>query len=379
VIPLAVPNLSGNEAKYLQECIESTFVSSVGPFVNRFEEKVASLTGAKKGVATSSGTTGLHIALLSAGVKPGDLVIIPSFTFIASANAVAHCGAEPWLFDVDETWTLNAELLKEQLQSLTQRQDGKLIHQPSGKTVAAIMPVHTLGTPCDMDSITKVAKDYQIPVVVDAACALGVKYKGQDLAVFGDLSVISFNGNKTVTAGAGGVIVGQDEALLSKARHLSTTARVSLDYDHDVVGFNYRMTNLQAAVGCAQLERLEEFVAIKKRIRKKYNEAFKDIKGLGFYPESPWGESVCWFSGVVIEDPKLPSVGDMGRLLKEKGIESRPFWKPIHLQRPYANAPKTEQKISNQIWNKILTLPCSTHLTEKDQDFVITSVRQLLR
>ena len=262
MIPLAVPNLTGKEREYLNKCIDTTFVSSVGEFVNRIEELTAGKCGAKHAVATSSGTTGLHLALVGCGVKPGDLVIIPTFTFIATANAVAHCGAVPWLMDISaDSWTLDADQLEWELKEKTKRKDGELLHRESGKRIGAIMPVYTLGNVPDMDKIRAVSDRYQLPLIADAAAALGAKYKGGEIGSLADLTVFSFNGNKTVTAGGGGVIAGGDEALLKKLKHLSTTARVTAEYDHDMVGFNYRMTNIQAAVGCAQLERLEEFVA----------------------------------------------------------------------------------------------------------------------
>ena len=239
MIPLAVPNLTGREAEYLQQCIETTFVSSVGPFVNLFEEKVAEAAGASLAVATSAGTTGLHVALEAVGVGRDDLVVLPSFTFIASANAIAYCGASPWLFDVtEESWTLDPELLAKQLSAETHREKGCLIHNATGRRVAAVMPVYTLGMPADMDSIVQIAKDYNLPVIADGAAALGATYKGHPSGKLGaDLTVYSFNGNKTITAGGGGAVAGEDTELLKLVRHLSNTAKVGEAYHHDRVGF----------------------------------------------------------------------------------------------------------------------------------------------
>jgi len=379
MIPLVIPNLTGNEGKYLQDCIESTFVSSVGPYVKKFEAMVSEACGAKFAVATSSGTAGLHLALVSLGVNPGCLVILPSFTFIASANAISLCHASPWILDIDPaSWTLDADLLKRTIASKTHREGKDLIHSPTGQRVAAIMPVYTLGSTADMDSIQEVANEYDLPIVADAAAALGADYKGKPLGELADLTIFSFNGNKTVTSGGGGMIVGNDERLMKFIRHLSTQARVGKEYHHDHIGFNYRMTNIQAAVGCAQMERLEEFIQKKIRIRETYDNAFKEIEEVGIFPRSPWGRCICWYSGILIEDNSLPKVSVLCHELEKRGIEARSFWKPIHLQPPYKNMPQSAQPVSEKIWEKILTLPCSTNLTETDQNQVISTVKTLL-
>jgi dTDP-4-amino-4,6-dideoxygalactose transaminase len=377
MIPLAVPNLAGNEARYLQECIESTFVSSVGPFVTRFEEMVARAAAGRYAVATSAGTTGLHAALTALGVGRDDLVILQALTFIASANAIAHCGATPWLCDVAaESWTMDAAQVARLLQDETEERDGARWHTASGRRVAAIMPVYTLGMPADMDALMQVAHRYRLPVVADAAAALGALYKGRAVGDLGaDLTVFSFNGNKTVTAGGGGVVAGNDEALCRRVRHLTTTARCGAEYDHDMVGFNYRMTNLQAAVGCAQLEQLEQFVASKRRIARRYNEALGDLPGVGVFPQPSWGEGGCWFSGITVT---RPTVAEIMPVLRERGVDSRPFWKPIHLQVPYAQVPRAPLPVSERVWRTILTLPCSTGLTDEEQESVIAAVRACL-
>ncbi|MCP5042259.1 MAG: aminotransferase class I/II-fold pyridoxal phosphate-dependent enzyme [bacterium] len=375
MIPLAVPNLTGNEARYLAQCVETTFVSSVGPFVDRFEQEVARASGGTHGVAVSSGTTGLHVALVALGVGRDDLVILPSLTFIASANAVAHCGATPWLFDVGEdSWTLDPQALGRGLEQETERRDGAVFHRDSGRRVAAIMPVYTLGLPADMDAIGETARRFGLPIVADGAAALGARYRGREIAALGaDLSVFSFNGNKTVTAGGGGAVVGNDAVLCDRVKHLSTTARAGADYDHDAVGFNYRMTNLQAAVGCAQLERLEEFVAAKRRIAKTYDVELGSLPGVRTFPAPEWGESACWFSGIVLEDREA---SEAVNAMREHGIGCRPFWKPIHRQRPYADAPVFEIEVCERIHSRILTLPCSTNLTDDEQQQVIAQLRE---
>ena len=380
MIPLAEPSLDGNEARYLQECISSTFVSSVGPFVDRFEEAVARDAGAKGAVAVSSGTSGLHLALIALGVGRDDLVCLPSFTFIASANAVAHCGAEPWLFDIDtDTWTLDARALRRGLEAETERHGGRLVHKPTGRRVAAVMPVHALGLPADMDPINGIAGDFGLPVIADAAAAIGAAYRGRPVgAADATLSVFSFNGNKTVTAGGGGAVTGDEGDLLDLVRHLSTTAREGADYHHDRVGFNYRMTNLSAAVGCAQMERLDQLVAAKRRIRRTYDDAFGAIPGVGLFPDPSWAESACWISGVTVDADRLPAAGELRRELRDQGIDARPFWKPIHLQPPFAKSPRGGLETCDGLWQRILTLPCSTGMTADQQAATIAALKKAL-
>lgn len=373
MIPLAIPNLAGNEGKYLQECVESNFVSTVGPFVSRFENMVAEASGARHGVATSAGTTGLHAALVALGVARDDLVIIPSFTFIATANAVSHAGASPWLFDVtDDSWTLDATQLADELAAQTERDpNGNLVHRASQRRVSAIIAVYTFGTPADMDALCDIANRFSLPLIADAAAALGARYKGRPIAALGaDLTVFSFNGNKTITAGGGGVVVGDDDARIARVRHLTTTARIGANYDHDVVGFNYRMTNLQAAVGCAQMELLDDFVATKRRIRRTYDLAFSSFTLS--YPEPAWSESACWFSGFVTD---VETATRVRAELQQAGVDARPTWKPMHLQAPYADAPHASVETSDSIWGRIVTLPCSTGITDVELDAVVRAVK----
>lgn len=380
IIPLSIPDLSGNERKYLNECIDTTFVSSVGPFVDRLEKMVAEIAGCRYGVATSSGTTGLHTALMSYGVKRDDLVIIPSFTFIATANAVSHCGAIPWLMDIEsDSWTLSAEQLSNELKGKTQTRDGQLIHKETGRRVAAIMPVYTLGNIPDMDTIMAIAKEYHLSVIADAAAAIGAEYKGRKVGELADCTVFSFNGNKTVTSGGGGAIVTNDEEISKKAKHISTTARISLEYDFDMVGYNYRMTNIQAAVGCAQLERVVEFVNKKRYIRETYKKLLSGIEGIDFFPEQKNIRSSCWFSGVVIQDSGLEKLRGICKTLKDRGIEARTFWKPVHLQEPYKHAICAENlEVTESVWDKILTLPCSTGITDEEIKTVADTLKELL-
>ncbi len=380
MIPLCVPDLSGNEARYLQDCVVSTFVSSIGPFVTQFEDAVAASAGVTAVTAVSSGTTGLHLALTTLGVERDDLVILPSLTFIASANAIAHCGASPWLLDVSaDSWALDPLLFRQALEIETEQRNGETFHTASGRRVKAVMPVYVLGQPADMDPIVETARQFGLAVVADGAAALGATYKDRPLGDLGaDLTVISFNGNKTVTAGGGGAVCGNDKAVVALARHLGATARCDKGYDHDRVGYNYRMTNLQAAVGCAQMERVDDLVARKRAISRRYRDALVDIPGIGLSPEPDWAYGACWFSGVILERDRHPAVGDVVDQLRTRGIDGRSFWKPIHLQKPYLSAPREATPVCDAVWRNILTLPCSTGLSEVDQDRVIVALKEVL-
>jgi perosamine synthetase len=381
MIPLAVPNLVGNEARYLQDCVDSTFVSSVGPFVDRFEREVGDAAGTVlPAVATSAGTTALHASLVATGVGPDDLVLLPSFTFVASANAIAHCGASPWLVDVTaDSWTMDVVLLRYLLTSECLWDGQTLRRNACGRRVAAVVPVHVLGLPADMDAIVAVAREYRLKVVADGAAALGARYKGRRVGQLGaDLTIISFNGNKTVTAGGGGAVVGNDAELLNLVRHLTTTARIGSDYLHDRVGFNYRMTNLQAAVGCAQLEQLEKFVARKQHIRTFYDHAFAGIDGATSFPNLSDLDSECWFSGLLLDESRFPSLEHIRLALRDKGVDARPFWRPMHLQPAFAQAPHTDMPVSNAIWHRILTLPCSTGISDAELERVVSTVIEVL-
>lgn len=376
MIPVSIPNLTGNEKKYLNECIDTTFVSSYGESVNRFEEMVGKATRSTYVVATNSGTTGLHVALITLGVGQGDLVVIPTFSFIASANAIRHCGADPWLMGINEdNWCLDPAKVQAELESKCEKTSAGLIHKDSGRRVAAIMPVYTLGNIPDMDKFRRIADEYRIPLIADAGCAIGSTYKGRPLGGLADLSIFSFNGNKTITCGAGGAIIGNSRELLGRVRHLSTSARLWPDYDFDEVGFDYRMTNIQAAVGCAQMERLDEFVETKRRIRKYYSDALDALKdkGISFYPCTEG--SSCWLSGIVLpEGSKHSDVKELCVKMKEKGVEVKPFWKPVHLQKPYIASLVSDVNVSENLWQRLVNLPCSTGISDEELEMVAGAV-----
>lgn len=378
-IPLAIPTVGETEAANLQKCIADNFVSTAGEFVVEFEKRVAELSGTTHAAAMGAGTMGLHMALHCSGVKPGELVILPSFTFIASANSIAHCHAMPWFFDVEaSSWTLDPKQVEHGLRTQTERRSDGVYHKPTGRRVAAIMPVYTLGTPADMDTLGALAKEFDLPLIADAAAAIGVSYMGKSIGEIADLTCYSFNGNKTITSGGGGMVVGNDEAVMKRIKHVSTTARVSTDYEHDEVGWNYRMTNVEAAIGVAQMDRLPDFLEAKTRIRRAYDEAFAELDMVTPFPNPSNRGSTYWFSGFCLKDNAKMSAGEICKALGEARIQARTFWQPVHTQAPFKNAPCEALPVTEDMWSRIVTLPCSTSLTEADQYRVIEAVKSLL-
>ncbi|MBS1689168.1 MAG: LegC family aminotransferase, partial [Bacteroidetes bacterium] len=325
-IPLHAPHFGGNEKKYLIDTIDSTFVSSVGAYVNKFEEMMATITGAKYAIATTNGTTALQLAMIVADVKPGDEVITQPVTFVATANAIAHCSATPVFVDVDkDTMGMSPSALKIFLQENVEMKDGLAINKTTGKRIAACVPMHTFGFPCRIDEIAAICNEYNIALVEDAAESLGSTYKGKHTGTFGLLGTFSFNGNKTVTCGGGGAIVTNDEKLAAHAKHLSTTAKVphAWEFVHDEVGYNYRMPNLNAAVACAQLEQLEEILDNKRALAAKYQEFFKEAQ-ITFVTEIQGASANNWLNTVL-----LNSQEERDLFLKETNgskVMTRPIW-----------------------------------------------------
>ena len=280
MIPLSVPNIAGNEWKYVKDCLDTGWISSVGSYVTKFEQMVAEFAGAKYGVAAVNGTAALHIALMLSGVKQGDYVILPNLTFVASANSIKYLGAEPLLIDADPNlWQMDLDLLEEFLENETDEKDGRLIYIKDGRYIGAIMPVHILGNMCDMDRFLSIVRKYPLPIVEDSTEALGTTYKGKSAGTFSPLACFSFNGNKIISTGGGGVIVTDDEALAKHAKHITTTAKASSDeYYHDEVGYNYRLVNVLAAIGVGQMELLPSFIKRKRECTAFYK---KELAGVG--------------------------------------------------------------------------------------------------
>ena len=356
-IPLAIPDLRGNEAKYLGQCVRDNWVSSAGEFVVEMEKRMAALTTRRHAVATVNGTTAIELALRALGIGAGDLVAVPDWTFAATPNAVIHAGAEPLFIDIAaDSWTMDPALLETAL--------GK-----HGKRLKAVVPVHALGHPANMDAILYVCEASGVPVIEDAAGAIGAGYKGRPVGSLGHAAIFSFNGNKTVTAGGGGMIVTNDDALADRAAHLSAQARPGRDYVHDAIGFNYRMTNLNAAVGLAQLERLDEMLAAKRRIAARYDQALSERNDLRPMPRASWAESGCWIYSVLTAS-KL-AADELVAALDACNIEARVFWQSLSVQAPYASFPRVIDGVSARLSGSVVSLPSSSHLTDAEQNRVM--------
>ncbi len=348
-IPLSAPDLRGREAEYLAACVRDNWVSSAGPFVANMEARVAEIAGTRHAVAIVNGTAALHLALVVAGVRPGDFVILPDWSFAATANAVYHAGATPIFADITaESWTLDPALVADTLERFDQGR------------IAAVIAVDALGHPADMDPLVETCARHGVTLVEDAAGAIGAAYRGRAAGSLGDLGVFSFNGNKAVTAGGGGMIVTNDAALARQARHLSTQARPGPAYEHDAIGFNYRMTNLNAAVGLAQLERLREMVAAKRCIAAAYDAALAGRPDLAPMPRAPWAESSCWLYSVLCES--AADADDLNAHMVAKGIETRTFWHSLSAQEPYRAAPKRLSGVAGRISRRVVSLPSGSGL-----------------
>jgi len=364
-VPLHEPSFSGNESKYVQECIESTFVSSVGKFVDRFEKEIADYTRAKYAVAVVNGTAALHVTLLLAGVESGDEVLVPALSFVATANSIRYCGAVPHFVDSEErTLGMDPEALRNYLQSSSEQRDGICVNRNTGCPIRAIIPVHIFGHPCDLDGLLAIASDFNLALIEDAAESLGSTYQGQHTGTFGLLGTLSFNGNKTITTGGGGAILTDDPKLAKRAKHLTTTAKLPhrWEYLHDEVGYNYRMPNLNAALGCAQLEELPEFLASKRRLLGCYQEAFQSIPQVSLFAEPEGSRSNYWLQTLLLDDSVANQRDATLEATNSVGLMTRPVWKLLHKLAPYRDCPCTPLPVAESLERRIVNLPSSTGL-----------------
>lgn len=381
-IPLCVPEIRGKEWEYVKECLDTNWVSSVGPYVDRFERMVADYVGAKYAVATVNGTAALHIALLVARVQPDDEVLVSTLTFIAPANAVRYVGAWPVFIDAEpDFWQMDPQKVKDFLEKECRWHEGALYNKTSGRRVRAILPVHILGHPVDMDPILEMAQKYSLVVIEDAAESLGAKYKGRMVGHLGDIACFSFNGNKIITTGGGGMIVTDNEAWARKARYLTTQAKYDpVEYIHDEIGYNYRLSNIQAAMGVAQMEKLDEYIAAKRRIAGTYTVALQNVRDIAPMREAPWAFSTYWLYTVFVDSRRLGlDSREIHRRLAEWGIQTRFLWRPVHLNKPY-EALNYLQKypVAEHLYRECLSLPSSVGLTEESQNFVLKALELII-
>ena len=367
--PLALhePRFHGNEWSYLKECLDSTFVSSVGKFVDRFEDDLANFTGAKRAVAVVNGTAALHVALRLAGVEAGDEVLLPALTFIATANAVAYCQATPHFVDSEErSLGMDAVALREYLSTITEIRNGQCINSSTGRVIRAMVPMHTFGHPVDIDALLAIAHDFHLQLIEDAAESLGSTVGGQHTGTFGLMGTLSFNGNKTITTGGGGAILTNDVELGKRAKHITTTAKLPhrWNFVHDEVGFNYRLPNLNAALGCAQLEQLPGFLRDKRRLFEQYQVAFSNVPGVHLVAEPIGSSSNYWLQTLLLDTAHAEQRDAVLAATNDAGLMTRPIWALMNHLHMYSNAPRAPLPVAESLERRVINIPSSSGLVQ---------------
>lgn len=366
-IALHEPTFMGNEWKYLKDCLDTKWVSSVGKYVDRFESELADYTGAAYAIAVVNGTAALHIALLLAGVKPGDEVLMPSLTFIATANAVTYCGAIPHFVDSDEkTLGIDPAKMNDYLKEISVLRSEGCFNRKTGRRISTVVPMHTFGHPVDLDLLLGLCQEFRLKLVEDAAESLGSFYKGSHTGTMGLISSLSFNGNKTITTGGGGAVLTNDASLAKLAKHLTTQAKIphKWEFSHDMSGYNYRMPNINAALGCAQLEQLEGFIAKKRTLADSYKIAFKDIQGIEFFTEPEFARSNYWLNVLILDKENACQRDRLLKLTNDAGIMTRPLWTLMHRLAMYKECPRMDLSIAEDLERRIINIPSSAFLGE---------------
>jgi len=366
-VTLHAPTFSGSEWEYLKDCLDSTFVSSVGRYVDRFEADLAAYTGSRHAIAVVNGTAALHIALKLAGVQPGDEVLVPALTFVATANAVDYCGAVPHFVDSEEkTLSLDPQALREYLANTCEQRGGYCVNKATGRVVRAMVPMHTFGHPVDMEGVLALARDFHIEVVEDATESLGSTYHGRHAGTLGRMGVLSFNGNKIITTGGGGAILTDDPALAQHAKHLTTTAKVPhrWAYVHDEIGYNYRMPNINAALGCAQLEQLQVFIESKRRLFQHYRDAFEGISEARIFAEPAGCQSNYWLQTLVLDKAHAGLRDALLEASNDAGVMTRPAWALINSLKPYCDCPAMPLTVAESLESRVINLPSSSFLSK---------------
>ncbi|MEK4244734.1 LegC family aminotransferase [Psychrobacillus sp. FSL K6-2684] len=363
-VPLHEPTFNTKELEYVTDCIETGWVSSVGAYVTRFEEELARFTGVKRAVAVMNGTAALHIALMVAGVQANEEIFMPALTFIATANAASYLGAVPHFVDVSEkTLGLDPQKLEAHIIKIGEVIGNQLINKETGRVIRAVVPMHTFGHPVELEELQLVCEKYHLALVEDAAESLGSYYKGKHTGSFGKVSALSFNGNKIITTGGGGAILTDDDELANYAKHITTTAKVPhlWEFDHDEIGFNYRLPNINAALGCAQLEKMPEFIDQKRLLTAFYEELIGPLEGVRLFKEPEHTTSNYWLQTLIL-DGHLER-DEVLTFLNENGVMSRPIWSPMHKLKPYAQLPKADLSATERLNQKIVNIP-STPIRE---------------
>ena len=377
LIPLSEPSISGNEWNYVKDCLDTNWVSSVGSYVDRFEGMVAEFVGARNAIAAVNGTAALHVALLMAGIQPDDEVPVSTLSFIAPANAIRYVGAWPVFIDAEPVyWQMDPQRLTDFLKLECTWKNGALRNKGTGRRVPAILPVHILGHPCDMDAINQIAREFDLLVIEDATESLGAHYRDSMVGHLGDIACFSFNGNKIMTTGGGGMIVTDNEAWAARGKYLTTQAKDDpIEYLHNEVGYNYRLPNVLAALGCAQMEQLPAFIEKRRSVAADYNAAFESVAGLTPMSEAAWARSIFWLYTVLVDETKFGvDSRTLMRRLDESGIQSRPLWLPLHLSPINKNLQAYGGDVAERIQRQALSLPSSASLTASQQQTVIEAV-----
>lgn len=365
--PLHEPLFCGNENKYVQECIDTGWVSSVGKFVDRFEADLAAYTGVKRAVAVVNGTSALHVCLILSDVQPDDEVLVPALTFIATANAVTYCHAIPHFVDsAFDTLGIDPDALDAYLSEIGEIRADGCYNRKTGRRIRAVVPMHTFGHPVDMDKMIAVCEKYRLMLIEDAAESIGSFYKGRHTGNFGRISAMSFNGNKTITTGGGGAVLTNDEELGKLAKHITTQAKIPhrWAYAHDRIGYNYRMPNINAALGCAQLEKLPEFVAKKRHLAEKYRKALEDISGVEFFVELEFAKSNYWLNAILLDEDVANERDRVLEVLNDAGIGSRPIWELMYTMTMFKDCPRMDCKVAEDVGGRLINLPSSVRLGE---------------
>lgn len=369
VIPLSVPELRGNEWKYVKECLDTGWVSSVGSYVDRFERMMAGQSGCRRAVATVNGTAALHVALRVAGVQTDEEVLVSDLTFIAPVNAIRYAGAWPVFIDAEpDYWQMDVQRATDFLERQCRWESGRLYNRATGRRVRAILPVHVLGHPVDMDPLVELARKFELLVVEDASECLGAKYKGRAAGSLGDIACFSFNGNKLLTTGGGGMITTNNDAWADKAKYLTTQAKDDpLEYVHREIGYNYRLTNVLAAIGVAQMEQIDAYIAAKRHTADAYVKQLAGVPGIQPMREAPWATSTFWMYTVLVDAAQygLDSRGLMHRLAAAQ-IQARPLWQPMHVSPAHAGVGPYDCSVADRLCRDALSLPCSVGIGDAD-------------
>jgi perosamine synthetase len=364
-VALHEPYFGGNEWKYLKECLDSTYVSSVGAFVERFEGGLADFTGAGHAIAVVNGTAALQVALQLAGVQQGEEVLVPSLTFVATSNAVAHCGAVPHFIESEQrSFGVDADALGEYLSDITELRHETCFNRLTGRIIRALVPMHVFGHPVELEKLLQVAARFHLVLIEDAAESLGSYYQGRHTGTFGMLGTLSFNGNKTITTGGGGALLTNDAGLARKAKHLTTTAKIPhrWEFAHDELGYNYRLPNLNAALGCAQLEQLPRLLTAKRHLHQAYAAEFAAVQGVRLATEAPGCRSNFWLQALVLDEARAAARDDILSATNDCGLMTRPIWRLNHTLPMYRSNPRMPLAVAESLERRVINIPSSAQL-----------------